>query len=173
MWRAFFGNLSTGLLQASDRAKFRFLQASVKSVAAFRWARWPFQQSYAAKLDRTQRKMIGHLLQIRPRPDESVDEFVQRRHSITSRKARHMGLWSLSWAGSCVSWNAHVTRRHDDRAWSHHLLCYHDLEWLAAQRHAMSAGRGGSRTGTRVRQGKPQRRWQEGVELAATLVARR
>ena len=103
MWRAFFGNLSTGLLQASDRAKFRFLQASVKSVAAFRWARWPFQQSYAAKLDRTQRKMIGHLLQIRPQPDESVDEFVQRRHSITSRKARHMGFWSLPWAGSCVS----------------------------------------------------------------------
>ena len=126
----------------------------------------------AARLDRTQRKMIGHLLQIRPRPDESVEDFVIRRHSITSRKARHMGLWSLSWAGSCVSWNAHVTRQHDDRAWSHHLLGYHDLEWLASQRHAMSARRRGSRIGTRVVLGKPQRRWQEGPELATTLISR-
>ena len=81
MLRCFYGNLDHGLRRASPKAKYRFLRTSVQSVAQFRWARWPYQVTYAKKLDGLQRKMLSILFQIVPRPEEPYDAFVQRRHA--------------------------------------------------------------------------------------------
>ena len=70
MLRCFYGNLSRGLRQAGDDAKFRFPHSSVGSVASFRWSRWPFQKTYANKLDALQRKMLAGVFEIKPRPEE-------------------------------------------------------------------------------------------------------
>ena len=45
MWRSFYGNLTPGLVRASVAAKMRFLQSSIRSLASFRWSRWPYQRS--------------------------------------------------------------------------------------------------------------------------------
>ena len=83
MFGSFYGNLGKGLKHASKHAKFRFLRITVQSVAQFRWARWPFQVSYASQLDRAQRKMLAAAFDIKPMPEEPLDAFVQRRHTHT------------------------------------------------------------------------------------------
>ena len=64
MWGAYYGNVRCGLQQAPVKAQLRFLSTCVRPIAGFRWSRWPFHESSAARLDRVQTNMIGHLLVI-------------------------------------------------------------------------------------------------------------
>ena len=166
MWRSFFGNMSDGLLQSPLEVKLRFLNRCISPNAAFRWARWPYHHGYAAKLDRTQRKMISNLLQIRPKPSEAYEDFSKRRRLFCGRQASKHGRWSHFWAESICSWNDHVMRNHDNKAWSTSLLHWHGESWLALQRQVASRGATDSRTGTRAVRSKVQKRWFEGAQAA-------
>ena len=170
MQRSFYGNLNKGLKYASRRAKFRFLRTSVQSVARFRWARWPFQVSFAKRLDRVQRSMLASVFDIKPLPEEPWDAFVQRRHTHTGRLASQCGRWSQAWAASVIAWDDHLARRHDENAWSPLLLDWHDSSWLSLRRLFHSSGLE-SRTRTRAYRGKVQRRWQESVRDARDYTA--
>jgi len=169
MWRAFFGNLKPGLLKSPENVKTRFLATNILAVATSRWARWPYQKTAGAALDRIQRKMLAHLLQIKPAAGEPYDAFCQRRRIICGKKATSLGKWSTKWASSVVAWAAHVERQHDRKAWSHVLLGWHDSIWLAWRRFFESAP-GESRTNTRCVRGPPQRRWQDGLEEARRMI---
>ena len=98
MWSCFYANLSAGLMAASTKAKMRFLRSSVSSIPSFRWARWPYQDSYASTLDSIQRHMIGILMGWRPSVDESFEAFRHRRHRLSSDLAAEHGEWSTDWA---------------------------------------------------------------------------
>ena len=150
----------------------RFLNTCISSIAAFRWSRWPFQKGYAAKLDRVQRKMIGSLLQIRPRPTEAYGDYVLRRQQYCGRQASTYGRWSHCWAKSVCDWNGHVLRNHDQQTWSHSLLHWHDSQWLDNMRLNASRSANESRTGTRATRSKVQRRWSEGVNEAKQVLRR-
>ena len=165
MWRAFFGNLTGGLLRCTDKVKSRFLVTNILAVASSRWARWPYQKNVALALDTTQRKMLAHLMQIKPATGEPYDAFCQRRRLVCGKKAAAMGRWSKKWASSTVAWAAHVERRHDEKAWSHTILGWHDSSWLQLQRLLHSIA-GESRTRTRCIRGAPARRWQDGLAEA-------
>ena len=170
MLRSFYGNLSKGLQRASENAKFRFLRSSVQSVAEFRWTRWPFQKAYADRLDRLQRKMLSSMFEIKPKPEEPYDAFVQRRHIKAGHLASRCGRWSHAWANSVLTWDAHLTRRHDTMTWSPLLVNWHDSSWLTLQRLLHSIGFE-SRTRTRAYKGKVHRRWQESIEDARRLAS--
>ena len=169
MWRSFYGNLTQGLLSSSEKVKARFLNANILAVASSRWARWPYQKSYGSGLDSIQRKMLAHLLQIKPAEGEPFDAFVQRRHIICGHKASSVGRWSSKWAQGVVNWSEHVERRHDPKAWSHTALGWHDSQWLHFRR-LIESSIGESRTRTRCIRGAPQRRWEEGLQLARQVV---
>ena len=134
MLRCFYSNLSTGLQRASGPAKFCFLRSCVQSVAQFRWSRWPFQRSYAGRLDASKRKMLAGLLRITPHDGEPYAAFVQRRHLQSGRLATQCGRFSHAWAESLKAWNDHVTRRHDTGTWSLALLVWKDQAWLIERR---------------------------------------
>ena len=168
MQRAFFGNLSRGVKHASAAAKFRFMRSSVQSIAQFRWARWPYQKSYAKRLDATQRKMLGILFDVKPNESEPYDAFVQRRHCETGRIASKCGRWSVAWAQGVIGWNDHMRRGHDPGAWSPKLLDWHDTTWLALRRLLNSSG-AESRTRTRAYRGPVHKRWQESLEDAYAI----
>ena len=162
MKRAFYGNLTPGLRRSGKAAKLRFLDSSVRSIARFRWPRWPFTRELADKLDACQRKFLYALFPVQPRLDEQIDEFFARRHRAASRLASASGRWSTIWLGDLRKWHAHVQRKHDPHTWSHHLLDWKGHQWLTLQR-LWNSARGESRTGTRVSRGKPRRRWEEGL----------
>ena len=168
MSKSFYANLTSGLLRASKAAKFRFLTSCVRTIASSRWSRWPYTKSYAAKLDALQRKFLTALMQIKKRPDEPYDAFVQRRHITGGHLASGCGRWSRAWASSVISWNAHVQRAHDNKAWSHAFLGFQPEAWLSLQRILFSSF-GESRTRTRAYVGHVQQRWDAGVELAKSI----
>ena len=165
MRKSFYANLSLGLLRASKPAKYKFLNSCVRTIASFRWSRWPYTKTYAAKLDALQRGFLTALLQIKRKPDEPLDAFVQRRHITGGHLATSCGRWSLDWARSVVSWDGHVRRAHDNGTWSHGFLEWRSEAWLSAQRSLFSSF-GESRTRTRRYHGRVQQRWQTGVNLA-------
>ena len=169
MWRSFFGNMSRGLGGATQKAKMRFLRTSISPIAGFRWSRWPFQDTYAASLDRIQRRMISALMQIKPAPHEGLDDFVKRRHIISGKVATKSGRWSHMWAQSIGKWNDHVQRKHDPTTWSAPLLEWHGPEWLQLQRLIASSSTQESRTNTRAYRGKVHRRWSEGLSKSVTM----
>ena len=143
----------------------------VRPIGAFRWARWPYQSSYAQRLDRVQRKMIGHLVHVKPGPGETAEEFHNRRQLICTKLATATGRWSKDWAKSIGSWQQHMVRAHDSGAWSQPLLGWHDESWLQSQRVAHNRGQSLQATGTRALQGGPPTRWPKGSNLAASSVS--
>ena len=169
MLRAFFGNLDKGLKRASERAKFRFLNSCMLSVARYRFPRWPFQVSRAHAIDRLQRKLLAIIFDIRPTADESWELFSLRRKARTQALARKCGLWSKAWASALNTWNAHLERGHDKQAWTPQLLGFRDSLWLSLQRLWSSHG-AESRLGTRVVQGRPSPRWQESLAVSRSFL---
>ena len=169
MWRSFYGNLSKGLPQAGRHAKFRSLQTSIQPIASFRWARWPFQRSYAGQLDRIQLKMLATMLGIAPKPAEPFDASAERRHREAGRLAAACGRWSNAWARSLTTWNDHLHRRHNTGTWAPALLRWHDQGWLSWRRLLESIG-SESRTRTRAYRGKAHRIWEESLNEARALL---
>ena len=170
MWRCFFGNLVGGLLGASQGARMRFLTSSVAAIPAFRWSRWPFQKTYAAKLDSVQTVMTGILIDCHSRPGEDLSHFFCRRRLLSGRLAAKRGRWSKQWANSIKQWHAHVERGHDASAWSGRLLHWHASEWLHQQRVQASRGTRLNRTHAREYHGKVHRRWHEGHQEALSYL---
>ena len=111
----------------------------MRTIASFRWSRWPYTKTYGVKLDALQRKFLTALMQIKNKPGEPYDAFVQRRHISGGHLATACGRWSQAWASSVTSWDAHVQRAHDTNAWSHALLDWQPDAWLTLQRFLFSA----------------------------------
>ena len=166
MWRCFFGSRSAGLQAAGVKAKMRFLSSIVATIPSFRWARWPLQDTYRAKLDSIQRHMIGILMAWRPTPQEDFEAFRHRRHRLSSSLAAKHGKWGSNWLKKVKDWGDHVHRNHDSTSWSLPLLNFHDDTWLHQQR-LLHSRMGESRTNTRACRAKVHRRWQEGYHAAS------
>ena len=91
------------------------------------------------------------------------------------------GSWALLWAKRSVAWHQHVLRSENRGHILAKLLRWHDAEWLRLQcsrfvssssrefvipRNSLIAGN----TGTRVLACRPQKRFEEGVELAKQVI---
>ena len=167
MWGANYGNLSAGLKASSWNAKMKFLGACIKPIAGFRWSRWPYQESAAAKLDGVQTAMISKLLNLRPLPGEQHLTFFRRRSRVCRGRAESAGRWSENWRKHVVTWQLHLERGHDGGGWAHKLMPWRGEHWLAQRR--VEASRGGlSLTGTRSQSGRPAVRWHGGIKAART-----
>ena len=162
MTKAFYSNFKPGLHKSSKAVKLKFLRTCVCTVARFRWSRWPFTRTNADKLDALQRRFLYSLFPMSPRSHEPIQDFYTRRHRAASIIAGSSGKWSQLWASDLNNWDAHVHRKHDPHAWSHHLLSWRGSEWINFQRFWNSAV-GESRTNTRVFRGAVHRRWEEGL----------
>ena len=124
----------------------------------------------AAKLDSAQRRMLGWILEVKPRPTETAADFVRRRQLTTGRIASKHGRYSTLWLTDLRKWESHVLRQvvHPE-LWSVHLYQWHNHEWLNRQRSLASAP-GESRTGLRSSQpGRVQPRWEASLRQAPDL----
>ena len=117
MWRAFYANRVPGLLRAPLATRARFLDSVIRPVACFRWSRWPFQATYAARLDSTQSHMLAKLVHVSPRPGEDRKAFFLRRSRFCAQILNNRARWSATWAKHCVDWKAHLDRAHDTKSW--------------------------------------------------------
>ena len=93
IWAAYWSNASEGLRRSSLRAQRKFLNTSIRPVAGFRWSRWPWQRTYADRLDRLQRAVISCMRPIRPLPGEVPARYFRRRTRACSRVATECGKW--------------------------------------------------------------------------------
>ena len=166
MWGGFFKNLRPSLLMSPPKHRCHYLQSCVRPVGAFRWSRWPFQSSYAARLDGMQNHMLARLLQTNRLPGEDTDCYFRRRRAICRRLSAKIGRWSDSWARAVCTWVGHVQRGHDPGSWTAPLYSWHAAEWLQLQRVASWPGSSSSRLGTRAGPGRPATRYFEGAKLA-------
>ena len=166
VWGSYFCNAHEGLKRASLKAQMRFLNGSLKSVMGFKWSRWPFQKSYAQRVDRLQRTLIGCIRPVRPFAGESADAYFLRRGRVCGRIASEAGTWSACWARHVVTWDDHVTRNRDTGAWSKGIRDFHDASWLQRRRAELGSAHSWNRTGTRAQRGHPSTRWRDGVAQA-------
>lgn len=160
MWRSFLGNLSSSLFSSHPNIKLKFLNSCISSIPSFPWARWPYQDTYAATLDSVQGHMIAVLMQLKPRSQESLEAFTRRRHCYCGKLASKHGRWSQQWARSICSWRDHAGRRHDPGSWPSPVLDWHGADWITQRRLLASSGLA-SRTGTRAGRGKVHKHWEE------------
>ena len=165
MWNALYANLHAGLSTAPLSAKVRFLESCVRSSGSYHWSRWPFQPTYAKRIDSLQTHMIAVLENHQPRDHEDTDDFFRRRSLSAGRVAARVGRWSHRWANSIVSWSQHLIRQHDLHAFSSRIYKYRGSAWLELQRQSFNY----FRTGTRVTHEKVCARWQDTVEPAKDI----
>ena len=155
-----------GLSASGEGVRFKFMQNLLMSIASWKWARWPYSKSVAARLDSAQ----SHFTQI-PFPvvfkaDETPDAFFTRQRLQSGRLCSKMGRWSLFWVGALKSWHTHMRDQDFESSWGSQIFSsqtFADLEQLRADN--SRAGRRG-RTGTRSSQGNVSVRWVEAYELA-------
>ena len=156
------------LLKSPHSCRTRFLKTCVRPTASFRWSRWPFQMTYANKLDGIQNHMVARLFPVQPRPWEDQDRYFERRRQLSAQISGQTGRWSADWAHAVLSWKDHVVRGHDSGSWSKPIFEYHGQDWLQQQR--LINGRG--RLGTRAGAGRPAVRYHEGICTASNVLSR-
>ena len=159
MWRAFHASRVPGLLRAPVATRARFLDSVIRPVACFRWSTWPFQATYAARLDSTQSHMLAKLVHVSPRPGEDRKAFFLRRSRFCAQILNNRARWSATWAKHYVDWKAHLDRAHDTKSWGPRLLNWHAQEWLDTLRIANWRGDNLNRLKSRAQGGRPPARW--------------
>ena len=163
IWAAFWANFCEGLRKASWKAQRRFMSTSLKTIAGFRWSRWPWQRSYADRLDRLQRVLLNRMRPIIANPGESFEGFRRRRTAICSQRARECGCWSELWRQDVINWDAHIDRARDPGRCTKLVRDWHGHGRLNERRFEHHYGDHWNKTGTRAVQGHPATRWSEGV----------
>ena len=176
MWSSFWRNCcNKSVNKLPGFLKLRLLNRSVVACFAWKISRWPFQKSVAVALDKLQCNMTSRIIKCVRQQDETIDHYDRRR----KREARNLcvedGMWSQLWCRRVINWDRHIRRGSDYKHICLNLLVYRDSLWLQFQRSAFVAveSLSGScntleagRTGTRCNIGRPQIRWQDGVNLA-------
>ena len=166
MWAVFWANYRPSLKAASKKSKLHFLQSSVAAIARFKWSRWPWQPTYARRLDQVQTQMVALLLPCVQAPSEDPDAFFRCRSLLSGRLASTTGRWSIAWAKAVCRWHDHCLRARDERNWNAFIYKYRCEEWLT-QRRVQNSRRGeAARTNTRASHGKVTRRYFEGYSDA-------
>ena len=167
MWATFWRNFRPSLRWASKAVKLRFPQASVSSIARFKWSRWPWQPTYAKRLDQIQTHMIAMLFPSDMKPFETKDAFFTRRALLAGRIATECGRWSKCWAISVKRWHDHWVRAHDRGSWWSFIYIHRYSEWLLGR--ALNRRKGEhNRTNARAIRAKATRRYFEGHADAAS-----
>ena len=142
------------------------IQRACRPPLAYWCSRWPPHRAQLSAIDRLQTKLIASAVRLSRLPGELAANYVRRRNRHASRLAISCGRWSQFWCKRVVEWDDHLRRCHFPKQWSTQLILYHDLVWLEARRQLVNNGRPGVRIGA----GRPTTRWEEGVDLARSIM---
>ena len=144
----------------------------MRPILAFRWSRWPWCSSHADAVDAAQRRMLGKMFRSY---DEALSEEQNRAFmkNQTAMLAEEVGVWSLRWADSLVSWSDHCRRGNGAAAVHRKLLNHFNHDDLVATRAEAATPFGESRLNKRLPIGKVATRFQEGVLKAQNLPRQR
>ena len=132
-------------------------------------AKWSFTPGLAWRADQLQRALIGVLLGLRPRPEETAAVFFLRRARAVADFAKGQGLWSVRLAKRLLGWKEHLDRAADrpQRSWAALILPWKDSQWLQLRRMAVGSRLAtGGRTDTRVHGGFVYKRWEDSIAAA-------
>ena len=179
MWRCYWSSVgSKRAKNLSAAGKALLLQRAVVSNFLWKISRWPFQKSVAILLDKTQCKMLSHILPCPVGVGETVDHYCRRRARLARNVSIESGAWSKLWCNRVGRWDQHV-RRGVVYHFCHDLMLHHSSQWLLLQRAVFTTENSerctltAGRTGTRLNIGRPQPRWDSGVQIAKAVLETR
>ena len=174
LWAAFWKNNGNPLLSKLPIwHHFMLIQRAVLSVVLWKLSRWPFQKTIAVKLDAIQSQMARKVLPCTRKPTEAIEQFDRRRKANARDFCGKVGVWSSIWAYRCINWIDHVKRNGCHGFLCHRILSHRNSSWLADRRSLFLNARNtffAGRTGTRGIGGRPQVRYEAGVELARVVL---
>ena len=134
MWRCYWSSVgSKRAKNLSAAGKALLLQRAVVSNFLWKISRWPFQKSVAILLDKTQCKMLSHILPCPIGVGETVDHYCRRRARLARNVSIESGAWSKLWCNRVGRWDQHV-RRGVVYHFCHDLMLHHSSQWLLLQR---------------------------------------
>ena len=180
MWGAFYGNSgSNDLHSVNFETKLSLLMRTVFCTVNWKFSRWPFQKSIAVEMDKLQVNMVAMVSRYPKLASEDWVGWIRRKRRFARNILQRIGFWSEAWALRQVNWHEHVER---SPGVLRDLLLYHNSNWLQSMRSRFVPANGADgtrnsvlagRTGTRTDDGKPQPRWEAGIELARAYVQSR
>ena len=162
MWKAFWTNPDAeSAKNVSIPCKLQLLTRAVQPQMSFRCSRWPPQRQIAHEVDTLQQKITASMLRVPRNHHEEPADYIRRRGRLARALCQKQGRWSAHWFTRACAWDKHISRGHNDNAWSAKLRDYRGKEWLMQRRadlapHASSASLSAGRTGTRAIHGKVQ-----------------
>ena len=78
--------------------------------------------------------MVRHIMNLRPKPGEDIDQFHRRVSRTVASECRSRGLWSVRWANSVAGWACHLCRNTKNGCQASRLLHVRPLSELAERR---------------------------------------
>ena len=126
---------------------------------------WPFQVTIAQRIHSTQCEMAARVMCARKKPDESPADFARRRNTAAGRFIAK-DWWDVRYRNAVINWDAHLARPRNAATWPARLQSCQDADWLGFRRAVFSSG-AVQRIRARILRGRVQRRWDEGVKVAA------
>ena len=148
------------------------LQRSVLSTVMWKMSRWPYQKTVAVSLDAMQCHFATRILPCERLPTEDIDTYDRRRKRQARNFCGKIGFWSSVWIDRIVNWFDHVSRAEGRDHMCYRILQHHGASWLQERRGLFVNTRNtlfAGRTGSRSQGGRPQPRWEEGIELARAV----
>ena len=136
------------------------------SVASWRWARWPYCNKTASKLDSVQAHFLQILFPVFQSRGESADAFFTRKRLQAGRLASKSGRWSLHFASAVRAWATHLQNATFDTYWCSQINTYLDFVHMENLRMEHSRGSRRDRTNSRASHGHVFLRWHDGLEAA-------
>ena len=180
MWAVFWKK--SGAINSNAfnfETKLSLLMRTVFCTVNWKFSRWPFQKSIAVEMDKLQVNMVAMVSRYPKLASEDWVGWIRRKRRLARNICQRIGFWSEAWALRQVKWHEHVER---SPGVLKDLLLYHSSNWLQSMRSRLVPANGSEsirnsvlagRTGTRNNDGKPQPRWNAGIELARAYLQSR
>ena len=141
-WRSFWGNVGKAHFKKFGVSiRLARIKRLVFPVVSYRFVRWPFSKTRAARLDRVQSEMTAIVLGIRKLEGETPQAYAHRRNTHVRNAIPCTDRWSTVWAQRILSWHRHVLRNSMSACWVSKIWHIMTPESLELRRRDNSSGR--------------------------------
>ena len=162
-WRSFWGNVGKPVFKKFGMSiRLARIKRLVFPVVSYRFVRWPFSRTRAARLDKIQTEMTAIVLGIRKLEGETPQAYAHRRNKEVRSAIPFLDRWSTVWAQRILSWYQHVDRNTMSACWVSNIWHVKTPEDLEKRRRDNSS----RRPSVRCVPGWGALRWTESISSA-------
>ena len=172
-WRVFFATVkSPKCSQLTFREKQSILRRQVQPVFIWRASRWCITKAVLRHVLAMHRTMLSCMIKVQRDHGEDQKSYFLRRARQVASICRPEDSWAYVISQRVVSWRDHIQRSNQELYFPIRLFNWRDSDWLMKRRVSMGSRSAlGGITRTRVVEGHPVCRWQDGAATAQEFLA--